>query len=740
MQKTGYAFVDRTRKLLATNNVADICLGAGDLANVLFEDLFLETETVKSLLSRKVTDCYVTVKSSNVAVRLLTESLHSTDSSTLQVSITPAASAVIPLDSSVCESLPEHSVVESKSLMAMNHPLGLANFSPHGLLLLSASFDFIAANNAFFEMTHLARNETQDRDWLAILSIEDSQGLAKALAEADWEHGEHIRREYKLVSPLGEVTWVRLIGRRVVASEAYAVAASEKDSGKNEISYNYILTFDDISQQKQSAEVNLRLANYDSLTGLANRRYFKEVLTECIRNRAAERSILAVLFIDLDGFKQVNDNYGHEAGDRLLVKMASIISDAGSRAKLVARLGGDEFTVLLTDVRRIEEVKYFASNLNVLLQDKLSIKGVDTEVSASIGIVMHHKRIDDRRSTDRIVNDLLRRADEAMYTAKNAGKNCHVFYGDYTDEATRSRSLLSADTMLRELSRAMTRDELFVEYQPQVETSSGRIVSCEALVRWRHESEGLIGPATFVPLMESSCSMGELTIWLIKRVCKDIRNSLSIYRHGAKIQNQVSVSVNLGATQIQDLEILEAIDRIITSESIPSGRFLFEITERTLISDPAAGHSGIEWLRARGYRVALDDFGTGYSSLAYLYRFALDEIKLDGSFIRDIQESHASRTVVNSMIELAHALGIRVTAEGVEQDSQLQYLRDIGCDKWQGYLMSAAISPADFMTLLRNQASDAKGARTPGKSRLFATGKAAKNTTKEYSYLLRQVT
>ena len=449
---------------------------------------------------------------------------------------------------------------------------------------------------------------------------------------------------------------------------------------------------------------------------------------------------MAVLFIDLDGFKQVNDNYGHEAGDRLLVKMASIISDAGSRAKLVARLGGDEFTVLLTDVRRIEEVKYFASNLNVLLQDKLSIKGVDTEVSASIGIVMHHKRIDDRRSADRIVNDLLRRADEAMYTAKNAGKNCHVFYGDYTDEATRSRSLLSADTMLRELSRAMTRDELFVEYQPQVETSSGRIVSCEALVRWRHESEGLIGPATFVPLMESSCSMGELTIWLIKRVCKDIRNSLSIYRHGAKIQNQVSVSVNLGATQIQDLEILEAIDRIITSESIPSGRFLFEITERTLISDPAAGHSGIEWLRARGYRVALDDFGTGYSSLAYLYRFALDEIKLDGSFIRDIQESHASRTVVNSMIELAHALGIRVTAEGVEQDSQLQYLRDIGCDKWQGYLMSAAISPADFMTLLRNQASDAKGARTPGKSRLFATGKAAKNTTKEYSYLLRQVT
>ena len=226
-------------------------------------------------------------------------------------------------------------------MAATRHPLGLANFSPHGLLLLSESFEFLAANTAFFEMTHLPRNEAQGRGWLSILPVEKSQDLARALTEGDWENGERLERECRLVSPLGDLLWVRLIGRRVTATDnSGAVSATDK-SGGSVNRYNYVLTFDDIDQRKQSADINLRLANYDSLTGLPNRRYFKEVIMECIRARISQRSILAVLFIDLDGFKQVNDLYGHDAGDRLLKKMAQIISDAGSRAKTVARLGGD---------------------------------------------------------------------------------------------------------------------------------------------------------------------------------------------------------------------------------------------------------------------------------------------------------------------------------------------------------------------------------------------------------------
>ena len=714
MGQTGYLLVDETGELLATNAAADACLQSVDSENAIFENLFLESESLKMLLSGKVSDCRATIKGNKLAVSLHAESMRSSASSMLQVSITPDAAASVQASPSDSTTPHSRALVDDISLSATRHPLGLANFSPYGLLLLSASFDFLAANTAFFEMTHLPRNEAQGRGWLSILPFDESQGLARALTEAAWENGERLERECRLVSPLGELLWVRLIGRRVTATETDGAVSATNESGGSGNRYNYVLTFDDINQRKQSADINLRLANYDSLTGLPNRRYFKEVIMECVRARIAKRSILAVLFIDLDGFKQVNDLYGHDAGDRLLKKMAQIISDAGSRAKTVARLGGDEFTVLLTDVKRIEEVKHFAANLNVVLQDKLSIKGIDTEVSASIGIAMHHKMIDDRRGSERIVNDLLRRADEAMYAAKSAGKNCHVFYGDYAREAAQSRSLQSKDNMIREVCRAITNGELFLEYQPQVDTVSGRIVSCEALVRWQHQREGLMGPATFVPLIESSCCIGELTIWLIKRVCKDIRNSLSIYPQGNKTQNQLSVSINLTASQIQDIEILAEIDNIIKSESIPADRFLFEITERTLIADPAAGHSGIDWLRARGYQVALDDFGTGYSSLAYLYRFALDEIKLDGSFIRDVRDSHASRTVVNSVVKLAHDLGIRVTAEGVEQDAQLHFLRGIGCDQWQGYLMSPAIAPADLMTLIRNQAAGAKNVRTPG--------------------------
>ncbi len=730
MRNTGYAIFDHAGTLQATNSIADIFLDSVDCTTVRFENLFLESELVARLLNRAVPDCHATIKLNNQSVNLHAEPLRTLNGSLLQVKIIrrttrPEISTALPETASAYEYPAARSPDNYSALTTSTHPFGLANFSPHGLLLISGSFEFLAANTAFFEMTHLHQDDAQGRGWLAALPMDESQFLAKALTEANWENCKPIERECRLVSPLGNLLWVRLIGRRVVATETESSVGEGRASYDNDELYNYVLTFDDIDQRKQSADINLRLANYDSLTGLPNRRDFEQVLTECVRARIAQRSILAVLFIDLDGFKQVNDIYGHDAGDRLLKKMAKTISDAGSRAKKVARLGGDEFTVLLTDVKRIEEVKHFASKLNVLLQDKLSIKGIDTPVSASIGIAMHHKLVNDRRSTERIVNDLLRHADEAMYAAKNAGKNCYVFYGNYAKKATQSRSLQSTDNLIREVSRAITKNELFVEYQPQVETKSGRGISCEALVRWRHQREGLIGPSAFVPLIESNGSMGELTIWLIKRICQDIRNSLIVYPHSARSEKHLSVSVNLAPAQIQDLEILEAIDQIIKSESLPAERFLFEITERTLISDPAAGHSGIDWLRTRGYRVALDDFGTGYSSLAYLHRFALDEIKLDGSFIKDVENSHASRTVVNSVVELAHALGIRVTAEGVEQETQLRYLDDIGCDQWQGYLMSPAIAPADFMALIRSQSTSTNDSytrsRNPEKSASIQT-------------------
>ena len=265
------------------------------------------------------------------------------------------------------------------------------------------------------------------------------------------------------------------------------------------------------------------------------------------------------------------------------------------------------------------------------------------------------------------------------------------------------RSLRDTDSLIKEVSRAISGDDIFVEYQPQVETRTGQIVSCEALIRWHHPKEGLIGPASFVPLVESSGAMGELTIWLITQICNDFRNSFVEFRQASNSNKELSVSVNLSPAQLQDKNILLAIDQIICNESLKPENFIFEITERTLIADPISGHDGVNWLHSHGYKVALDDFGTGYSSLSYLHRFPLDEIKLDGSFIKDVKVSKASRTIVKSVVELAHSLGLMVTAEGVELESQLEFLQEIGCDQWQGFLMSAAARPVEFLQVARTQ-------------------------------------
>ncbi len=720
MRHFGSLLVDGTGRLQAANDTAQNYLGVDNFQGVYFKDLFNETDQVGKIQSGEATACNATLKSNSAEFSLRGVAMASHAGPIVQISIfgigkpsSPALTAarpgvLMPRKSTVASSQPDtaepadvvtRNLLKNQSLPANVPPLhfDLADYSPHGLLLLSGAFEFLAANVAFFEMTQLQRDDVQGRGWLAALPSDESQQLAGALAGADWANCESVEHECRLVSPLGKLLWVRWSGRRIAASGIGGAGNA----------HNFVLTLDDIDQRKQSDDQNQRLAHQDSLTGLPNRRSFENALTECILERCPIRSILAVLFIDLDGFKQVNDTYGHETGDQLLKKMANTISEASSRATMVSRLGGDEFTVLLTNVKRIEEVKHFASRLNVLLRDNLCIKGVSTEVSASIGIAMHHKLIEDRRSADRIVNDLLRHADDAMYAAKSSGKNCYMFYGSYANDAHRSRTLQSTDTLIREVYRAIKHDDIFVEYQPQMATETGEIISCEALIRWRHQREGLIGPASFVPLVESNGAMGELTIWLIRRICSDFRNSLCTYKQISGRGHHLSISVNLSPAQLQDREILETIDQIITSEALPTNRFLFEITERTLIADPVAGHDGVDWLRRRGYRVALDDFGTGYSSLAYLHRFPLDEIKLDGSFIRDVETSAASQTVANSVVELAHALGICVTAEGVEHESQLRYLSQIGCDHWQGYLMSPAISPNDFMALVRAKTKSA---------------------------------
>ena len=561
--------------------------------------------------------------------------------------------------------------------------LDLAEFSPHGLLLLSSGFEFIRGNNAFYELTHLRRDDVSGRDWLNCLPHLEAHSIPNALASADWHNHRDVKLECQLLSPLGKRRWIKIIAQAIGTNRANPSL--------------YVLTFEDIDTSKREAEQNVRLGLVDALTGLPNRRDFEDTLTNCIQEPSIARSILAVLFLDLDGFKQVNDSFGHEAGDELLKSIAQTISTHSARATKVARLGGDEFTILLTDLKRIEEVKHYASKLILLLQRTISVKEVHANVSASIGIAIHHKLIDDRRGVDRIVTDLLRHADHAMYAAKESGKNCYRFYGEQASGSDEKGSLKNKDNLIRSLYRALKSNEMFVVYQPQVETASGKVIGCEALLRWQHHLQGLVSPSKFIPVVESSGAMNELTIWLIESICSDIVDKFLPHSSMENGIRPFSISVNLSPFQLQNRKTLESIHRIIVGKSISSDRIKFEITEHTLIADPNLAADGLAYLRDRGYRISLDDFGTGYSSLSYLHRFPFDELKLDGDFICDVENNEASQTVVRGMVDLAHSLGLSVVAEGVESQAQLNFLTEIGCGYWQGYLKSAGVHPEELL-------------------------------------------
>ncbi len=563
--------------------------------------------------------------------------------------------------------------------------IDLTEFSPHGLLLLSSEFEFLKANRAFFELTHLRAEEASGRDWLNCLPHLESQSIANALSGADWHVGSGIELECQLLSPLGKRNWVKVYAQAIGANRLMPSL--------------YVLTFEDIDVIKRVADQNQQLARVDSLTGLPNRRDFEDALTDCIQQPTIARSILAVLFVDLDGFKQVNDSFGHEAGDELLKSIARTIESFSARAAKVARLGGDEFTILLTDVKRIEEVKHYASKLILLLQQTISVKDVQARVSASIGIAIHHKLIEDRRGTDRVVTDLLRHADHAMYAAKESGKNCYCFYGDQNQSAYGKDSLKNKDSLIRSLYRALQNNELYVLYQPQVETISGEVIGCEALLRWQHHLQGMISPSKFIPVVESSGAINELTIWLIESICHDIAEIFMPQITSG--ERRFTVSVNLSPVQLQNRKTLETIHQIIDTNSIASKFIKFEITEHTLISDPRLAADGLAFLRDCGYRISLDDFGTGYSSLSYLHRFPFDEIKLDGSFISDVENNKTSQTVVRGVVALAHELGLNVVAEGVERQAQLDFLTEVGCGLWQGFLRSAGVHPEELLSIHR---------------------------------------
>ncbi|MBM0107438.1 EAL domain-containing protein [Steroidobacter sp. S1-65] len=419
-----------------------------------------------------------------------------------------------------------------------------------------------------------------------------------------------------------------------------------------------------------------RLAHHDQLTGLPNRLFLAAHLPAAIADARRNKVALAVLFVDLDRFKHVNDTHGHEVGDRLLQSVAQRITDAVRSEDLVVRMGGDEFVVVLNSVRSNNQVHETAARITAALGAPLQIDGKPLVTTASVGASMFPRDGED-------VGALLRHSDTAMYRAKGCGRNNFQVFSPVMDRQLKER--LAIETSLR--TALATQTQLDVHYQPLVDLETRRVVALEALVRWKHPSEGHVSPLRFIPIAEETGLIGELGDFVLQRVVADMARWRKA-GHAAL----APVAINVSAGQLARCDLRGRIAELTQANRLSPALLQIELTEGAMFD--RVGAEAIEALRALGVRVAIDDFGTGYSSLSSLLRWRVDSLKIDRSFIQDLATDRNHHAIVAAMVAMAQHLSIKVIAEGVESWSQLATLRQLGCRYAQGYLFAEA-APAE---------------------------------------------
>ena len=434
------------------------------------------------------------------------------------------------------------------------------------------------------------------------------------------------------------------------------------------LSTHYLGTLQDVTEQHLAKEELQRLANYDSLTGLPNRNLFYDRLNHAISQARRRQSEFALLFLDLDRFKSINDALGHDVGDELLQYVASRLRGIVRECDTLVRMGGDEFTLIVEDLNDEESPQKVAQKIIDALVSPFRLCGRDLFVSASIGIALYPR---DATQTD----TLIRNADTAMYLAKEQGKGTLRLFTPELDHAAHERLVLES-----QLRQAIENSEFELHYQPQVRSSNGELLAFEALLRWRRNGE--LQPAgKFVPVLEETGLITRITGFVLNRACSDL---CEIQKHHS---GELRMSINLSGAQFQQVDLLMLIDRTLEKIPIRPEQLEMEITESTLLDRDTSHNNGLA-LAARRIRLAIDDFGTGYSSLTYLKQFDVDALKIDQSFVRNICSDQEDAQITATLLGLAHNLGLDSIAEGVETPEQLEQLRAGGCDLIQGYLIS----------------------------------------------------
>lgn len=449
----------------------------------------------------------------------------------------------------------------------------------------------------------------------------------------------------------------------------------------------------------RSRETEKQLAHqalHDSLTGLPNRVLFHDRIEHALTRSPRQNSQVAVLFIDLDDFKNVNDTFGHAVGDKLLCATADRLRPMVRTSDTCARLGGDEFAIVLEDTNSTESAKAVAERVLTALRSTFTLDEQQVFVGASVGIAMANQ--------GESAEELMRNADLAMYMAKTGGKHRAVVF-----ESSMHASVVQRMELELELRGAVERGEFVLNFQPIVALDSGRIAGLEALVRWQHPTRGLVSPADFIPIAEQSGVIIELGRWVLEEAC---RECVSWERHSAAAAG-VSVTVNISGRELREASIVGHVRDALANSGLPAHRLILEVTESTLVGNDTPTIERLRALKALGVLVAIDDFGTGYSSLSYLQQFPVDIIKIDKSFIDHLGISGEESPLSRAVVSLGGALSLRTVAEGVETEGQHERLRELGCPYGQGYLFSRPLAAASVDDFLGTAVRSTRSLREP---------------------------
>jgi len=444
-------------------------------------------------------------------------------------------------------------------------------------------------------------------------------------------------------------------------------------------------------EQKRSEQHIYHMAFYDSLTNLPNRVLFQDRLRLAIASAERQEDMTAVLFLDIDNFKRINDTFGHFMGDNLLkevaLRLSSIMRKCDSVTRnipdLFARLGGDEFTVLLNVINDTEDAARVARRIIDIMSEPFKVNGCDIFITSSIGIAIYP-------NDGQEIDSLLKNADAAMYSAKENGKNSYQYYKEHMNAAAFERLTLEND-----LHKALEQEEFLLHYQPLISVDSGAITGMEALIRWQHPNGTIIPPLDFIPLAEETGLILPMSEWVLKTACAQ---SKAWQSEGYKA---VPISVNLSSQQFQQKNFINSLSGILDATGMKPENLILEITESTILQNTKTAFSTLHALTEMGLRLAIDDFGTGYSSLSYLKSFPIHAIKIDRSFVREISTDSDDAAIATAIISMAHSLRLKIVAEGVETEEQLAFLCKQRCDEIQGYLFSRPLPPEEISHLLK---------------------------------------